>query len=90
MTKLRSVFFIGYSDVTKGYKLYNLETGKLIVSGDVQFLKNESWTWTQTQSEEKGVVIEEDFDNQKDSTIDISTSNTSSPIRSSLMQTKTR
>ena len=42
MTKLRSVFFIGYSDVTKGYKLYNLETGKLIVSGDVQFLKNES------------------------------------------------
>ena len=88
MTKLRSVFFIGYSDVTKGYKLYNLETGKLIVSGDVQFLKNESWTWTQTQSEEKGVVIEEDFDNQKDSTIDISTSNT--PIKSSTMQTKTK
>ena len=45
--------FIGYSDLTKGYRLYNPETRKLIMSRDVQFLKNETWTWTQTQSEEK-------------------------------------
>ena len=38
--------FIDYGDVTKCYKLYDSETGKLIVSRDVQFLENESWTWT--------------------------------------------
>ena len=38
--------FIGYNDVTKGYKLCNLEIGKLIVSRDVQFLENKSWIWT--------------------------------------------
>ena len=87
--KSEKCIFIGYSDVTKVHKLYNLKTGKLIVSRDVQFLENENWTWTQIQSEEKWVVIEEDFENQKDSTTYISTSNTSSPIRSSPMQTVT-
>ena len=80
--------FISYSDITKGYKLSNPETGKLIVSRDVQLLENESWTWTQTQSEQKTIVSKEDFEIQKDSTIDISTSNT--PIKSSTMQTKTK
>ena len=40
--KSEKCIFIGYNDVTKGYKLYNPETGKLIVSRDVQFLENES------------------------------------------------
>ena len=80
--------FIGYSDLTKGYRLYNPETRKLIMSRDVQFLKNETWTWTQTQSEEKRVVLEEDFEIQKDSTTNISTPNTP-PIISSPMQTET-
>ena len=81
--------FISYSDITKGYKLSNPETGKLIVSRDVQLLENKSWTWTQTQSEQKTIVSEEDFEIQKDSTIDISTSNTPF-IKSSTMQTKTK
>ncbi|RVW18040.1 hypothetical protein CK203_114902 [Vitis vinifera] len=62
------------------------EIGKLIASRDVQFLENESWTWTQTQSEKKGVVIKEDVENKKDFATNISTSITSCPIRNSLMQ----
>ena len=46
--KNKKCIFIGYSDGTKGYKLYNPETRKLIMSRDVQFLENEIWTWTQT------------------------------------------
>ena len=40
--KSEKCIFIGYSDVTKVYKLYNPKIGKLIVSRDVQFLENES------------------------------------------------
>ena len=62
------------------------------MSRDVQFLENEIWTWTQTQSEGKEVILEEDFvednENQKDSTTNISTSKTLSPIWSSPMQTE--
>ena len=46
--KSEKCIFIGYSDITKYYKLHNPKTGKLVVSRDVQFLENESWTWTQT------------------------------------------
>ena len=61
--KSEKCIFFGYSDVTKGYKLYNPEIRKLIVSRDFQFLEKESWTWTQTYSEEKRVILE----NKKDS-----------------------
>ena len=68
------------SNVTKGYKLYNKKTWKLIMSRDVQFLKNKTCIWTLTQSKEKEVVIEEDFvednENQKDSITNIYISNT--------------
>ena len=87
--KSEKCIFICYSDVTKGYKLYNLEIGKLIVNRDVQFLENKRRKWTQTQNEEKRVVLEENFvednENQKDSITNKSISNTHSPIRSSPM-----
>ena len=35
--KAENYIFIGYSQVTKGYKLYNLVTKKVIVSKDVTF-----------------------------------------------------
>ena len=87
--KNEKCIFICYSDVTKGYKLYDLEIGKLIVNRDVQFLENKRWKWTQTQNEEKRVVLEENFvednENLKDSITDKSISNMHSPIRSSPM-----
>jgi len=35
--------FIGYSEESKAYRLYNPSTKKLIVSRDVQFIKEEAW-----------------------------------------------
>ena len=35
--------FVGYSEDTKAYKLYDPITRKVIISRDVQFVENESW-----------------------------------------------
>ena len=37
------MYFVGYSEETKAYKLYDHVTRKLIISRDVQFVENESW-----------------------------------------------
>nr|GEX23564.1 retrovirus-related Pol polyprotein from transposon TNT 1-94 [Tanacetum cinerariifolium] len=37
--------FIGYDKHSKGYKLYNLITKKVVVSRDVDFEEEESWDW---------------------------------------------
>nr|GFA83330.1 copia-type polyprotein [Tanacetum cinerariifolium] len=38
--------FIGYDKHSKGYKLYNLITKKVVVSRDVDFEEEESWDWS--------------------------------------------
>ena len=38
--------FVSYSEDTKAYKLYDHVTRKVIISRDVQFVKNESWDGT--------------------------------------------
>ncbi|KAI5342994.1 hypothetical protein L3X38_010870 [Prunus dulcis] len=37
--------FLGYGSCEKGYRLYNIETGKVIVSRDVIFSENVCWDW---------------------------------------------
>ena len=41
--KWKKCIFVGYSEDTKAYKLYDLVTRKVIISRDVQFAENESW-----------------------------------------------
>ena len=38
--------FVGYSEDTKAYKLYDPVARKVIISRDVQFFENESWDGT--------------------------------------------
>lgn len=38
--------FIGYIQVAKGYKLYNLQTKKVIVSRDLSFDEQAVWEWS--------------------------------------------
>ena len=53
--------FIGYSEQTKGYRLLNPITNKLVVSRDVIFKEDDAWSW-----DEKGMVLDareiSDFD----------------------------
>ena len=44
--KEHKFIFVGYSEDTKAYKLYDPVTRKVIISRDVQFVKNESWDGT--------------------------------------------
>ncbi|KAL6321449.1 hypothetical protein AAG906_016548 [Vitis piasezkii] len=37
--------FMGYSSQSKGYRLYNLKTNKLIISRDVIFDEKAAWNW---------------------------------------------
>lgn len=47
--------FIGYSSKSKGYKLYNLKSKKVIVSRDVVFDENAVWNWKNENVEGKKV-----------------------------------
>ena len=37
--------FVGYSSVSKAYKIYLPQNNKVIVSRDVQFFESDSWSW---------------------------------------------
>ena len=44
--KGQKCIFVGYSEYTKSYKLYDPVTRKVIISSNVQFIENESWDGT--------------------------------------------
>jgi hypothetical protein len=44
--KGQKCIFVGYSEETKGYKLYDPVARKVIISHDVQFVENEAWDGT--------------------------------------------
>nr|XP_048331614.1 uncharacterized protein LOC107421450 [Ziziphus jujuba var. spinosa] len=48
---------VGYSEVTKGFKVYNLETKKLVVTRDVKIDENAKWDWNNNDKDN-----EEDYD----------------------------
>ena len=46
LDKGQKCIFIGYSEDTKAFKLYDLVARKVIISHNVQFVENESWDGT--------------------------------------------
>ncbi|KAL0364918.1 UNVERIFIED_CONTAM: hypothetical protein Sangu_0589400 [Sesamum angustifolium] len=43
--KTEKGIFLGYSTQSKGYRIYNLKTKKLIISRDVEFDEDAMWNW---------------------------------------------
>ena len=43
--KAETGIFVGYSTVSKAYKIFQPQTGCVIVSRDVHFVENEQWDW---------------------------------------------
>lgn len=39
--------FIGYSSISKAYRIFQSQSGKIIVSRDVKFLEDEQWDWNE-------------------------------------------
>jgi transposase InsO family protein len=50
--KSKRYIFIGYDSSSIGYKLYNPNFGKIVISRDVEFDEEDFWDWS-TQEEEK-------------------------------------
>ena len=77
--------FIGNSSMSKGYRLYNLKTKKVIISRDVVFDEKTSWNWQKEKVEDKtvpAIILEQNpttlAKNQCDSSTPSSPSSTSS------------
>jgi hypothetical protein len=51
--------FVGYSEESKAYKLYNPLTNKVMVSRDVVFSEEESWSWSNKEADKENVVSDE-------------------------------
>jgi hypothetical protein len=41
--------FVGYSDVSKAYKVYHPQTQKMVITRDVHFHEEKQWDWGDTQ-----------------------------------------
>lgn len=53
--------FIGYCEETKGYRLYNPQTEKLMISRDVLFDEKEEWQWNHyVQQQTPSIFVQED------------------------------
>ncbi|KAI4357505.1 hypothetical protein L6164_001448 [Bauhinia variegata] len=69
--------FIGYSTNSKAYKLYNLQTKKVIISRDVTFNEEGIWDWS-SNAQEEPVVISESYEEENTQADLVSQAETSS------------
>lgn len=56
--------FLGYSNNSKGYRVYNLETKRILVSRDVKFDEVSKWNWEKCQAEDN--LQELNFDDEEE------------------------
>lgn len=49
---------IGYSEESKGYKMFNPMTKKVIISGDVVFEEEKSWDWKRAEEEARNDILD--------------------------------
>jgi len=52
--------FVGYSSVSKAYKVYHPQTGKMTITRDVHFNEGQKWDWKNSQSTTEFFPIIED------------------------------
>ena len=48
--------FLGYSTQSKGYRVYNLRTKKLMISRDVEFDESATWNWDEEKIERRSII----------------------------------
>ncbi|CAL5368182.1 unnamed protein product [Camellia sinensis] len=60
--KAESGIFVGYSSISKAYRIYLPQSNKVIVSRDVQFFELDNWSW----ENDKKLEIQEENDDVDD------------------------
>ncbi|KAL0340069.1 UNVERIFIED_CONTAM: Retrovirus-related Pol polyprotein from transposon TNT 1-94 [Sesamum radiatum] len=63
--KTEKGIFLGYSTQSKGYRIYNLKTKKLIISRDVEFDEDAMWNWDEEKVERQSVMIPKEIPPQQ-------------------------
>lgn len=54
-------FYIGYSDESKAYRLYNPNSSKLVISKDVIFDEMATWKWDDEQVQVPKIIEKPKF-----------------------------
>ncbi|KAL4369603.1 hypothetical protein GQ457_05G026510 [Hibiscus cannabinus] len=49
--------FLGYDSQAKGYRIFNLDTRKIMISRDVEFNEDASWNWDEEKVEKRNYVL---------------------------------
>jgi hypothetical protein len=59
--------FVGYSDVSKAYKVYHPQTQKMVITRDVHFHEEKQWDWGDSQRNEQlsGLLQDESIDDSQ-------------------------
>ncbi|KAI6702191.1 hypothetical protein NL676_011327 [Syzygium grande] len=55
--KTEKGIFLGYSDQSKGYWVYNIRAKKLVISRDVEFDENVAWNWEEEKIKKRYVTL---------------------------------
>eukprot|EP01018_Ginkgo_biloba_P008530 Gb_21972 [translate_table: standard] len=66
--KAEKCIFVGYSEESKAYRLYNPETKKLVTSRDAKFLEDQAWCWKLKEKYQQ-VSIEDEAANQQQNSV---------------------
>ena len=66
--KSEKCIFIGYSEVTKAYKLYNPSTRKVIISRDVLFREDKAWEENERTKDAPTILVDENLEDRQNNT----------------------
>ncbi|PWA98023.1 hypothetical protein CTI12_AA024020 [Artemisia annua] len=75
--------FVGYDKQSKGYKLYNPITGKVVVSRDVEFDEEEAWDWSIKENERYDFLPMTDKEETSESSEEVQQPQSPTPIQNS-------
>ena len=58
--------FVGYGNCEKGYRLFNVNTQKVIISRDVVFDEKTKWSWENSTEVHLSVPFDESHSNSRE------------------------
>jgi len=84
VSKEEKCIFVGYSNESKAYKIYNTLTKKVIINRDVYFIEEEAWDGSLEKTENVKACIPHEDKEELTSTSNSSTITLSNPIQAQI------
>ena len=61
----KMMIVVGYDQKSKGYKLYNFNEGKMVISRDVKFNKEGAWDWEVNDGKKYDLLLIHDEEEER-------------------------